>query len=110
VPAARPATRSELLRRLRLLLAQTRAGTTGIDPISQQINRKEHVMLSLFLAASLLEVAVYLAALAIFLAIVGAGLAVLVWLVALPTFAATHPEPVPAKELARTPGLPAPPT
>lgn len=65
-------------------------------------------MLSLFLAASLLEVAVYLAALAIFLTIVAAGLVVLVWLVALPTFAATHPEPAPAKELARIPGPPAP--
>jgi hypothetical protein len=65
-------------------------------------------MTSIFLAASLLEIAVYIAVLVIFLAIVSAGLAVVIWLVALPTFAATHPEPTQPTELARTPGHPGP--
>jgi hypothetical protein len=56
------------------------------------------------LASSLFEIFLYLTAGTIFLAILVAGLAVVVWLVAGLTFSATHPGPVRAAALDRTTG------
>jgi hypothetical protein len=109
--APRNATRSALLGGLRLL-AQIPEATlaTGAAPTPQPFDEdeKERTMTSILLASLLIEIGVYLAALAIFLTLAIAGLAVLVWLVAVPTFAATHPEPSQPTEIARTPGLPGP--
>jgi hypothetical protein len=68
----------------------------------------EHTMTSTLLAASLIEIAVYLAAVAVFLAIVLAGMAVIVWLVSWPTFTATHPESSQPTEVVPTPVRPGP--
>jgi hypothetical protein len=55
-------------------------------------------------ASSLFEIFLYLAAGAMFSAILIAALAGVVWLVTALTFSATHPEPVRSKAVARTTG------